>query len=141
MLFACSKKEEAKPGSSPEETARLRNRLNKIFYWQIADELKLSPQEEAQMVKVLEDFQVRKEKSLINRRGALDAIEAACEEGSTSASESKQLITDYRKSMKADVDVDMNQIEALEKIMGPQRLLRFLKSRSEMSDKIRQVIR
>ena len=136
LLFSCTKKttpitEEA------QDTEKIRERLNKIFYWQLSDELKLSSDDEKKMTKILESFRSRKEALILKRDALLMKIEAH-EAASHDEAQCELLIEEYKQVLGSLAKMDIGQLEELEALLGKAKLLTFLKTHRQMSDQLRK---
>jgi len=136
LLFSCTKK--TTPSTEEvQDSERLRERLNKIFYWQLSDELKLSSDDEKKMTKILESFRSRKETLILKRDTLLAKIEAH-EVGSHDETQCELLIEEYKQVLASLAKMDIGQLEELEALLGKAKLLTFLKTHRQMSDQLRR---
>ena len=131
-------KTQAAIAPSPQELKKLKARLNRILYWQIADELDLKAEEEKKMVRVLQDVQTRREKALREREGAFQAMRRFSRV--KNSDKSVQALRDHVKSFKELAQADSFEYEELKGILGEERLARFYVIRSEMGRKIKRSI-
>jgi len=126
----------------------LRDRLNKILYWQLADELKLTPQVEKEMILTLEDLQSRREKALAVRSQALSElkqVEAAQKSGTRKDADLSRDRAEGLKKLNGALQelglLDAQEFERLSKILGPETLSRFFVVREALAARVREAIR
>jgi hypothetical protein len=115
---------------SPNE---VRDRLNKIFYWQMADELKLSQEIEKSMTDFLESFQQKREEALLQRAEALKLLQK-------SPADANALLA-YRKSLDQISKLDLDEYEQLNRLLGAEKLGRFLVVREEILQRLNAAFR
>ena len=124
---------------SQKSADSVRSRLSQIFYWQIADDLKLSAQQEKDLVAFIEDIQSRREKVLKDRSQALADIKA---QGVTlSAAQSTKLLDRYRVSVEQLGKLDVEEFTKLNKLLGSEKFVRFLGVRETMADRINDAMK
>jgi len=115
-----------------------KDRLNKIFYWQLADELQLAPKTEKDMSKLLEDIQARKEKALTERDAAMEELRALGATPELAASKTK--LDRYQKALATLSKLDAEEYTKLNSLLGPQHLARFYVVREQVLDKLRAAL-
>ena len=103
------------------------------MYWQLADELKLSPKTEKEMVIIIEDIQARRESALKDRAMAFGEIKVT--PGSSAAHE--RLIKAYKELS----GLDLQEHQRLLKVLGLETLGRFYVIREKVAEKISHSIR
>lgn len=127
------------PSLETQDPKKLRERLNKLLYWQIADELKLSAQEEKSLIKILDDYQHAKE-DLLKKSDEIMAKVEALPVGSTEDAQSKVTSEDFEKTQKQLAELDVKQTSDLRALLGNQRFLSFLKIRKDLNAKLLKAI-
>jgi hypothetical protein len=118
----------------------LRERLNKIFYWQMADELRLTPQVEKEMIQTLEDLQGRREKALERRSLALAELKGLGQKKDAKVRREQSLVA-LSESLKELGRLDAEEFERLSKALGSEALARFYVVREELATRVRDAIR
>ncbi len=127
------------PSLETQDPKKLRERLNKLLYWQIADELKLSAQEEKSLIKILDDYQHAKEE-LLKKSDEIMAKVEALPIGSTEDAQSKITSEDFENTQKRLAELDVKQTSDLRQLLGNQRFLSFLKIRKDLNAKLLKAI-
>ena len=121
-------------GSDPKQ---FRARLNQIFYWQIADDLKLSTAVEKSMVATIEDIGARREKALSAREDALAALKAA---PSASKNELEKQLNVFQKACEDLAQLEVEEHKKLKATLGPENLAKFYLVRESVTNKIKDAI-
>jgi hypothetical protein len=124
------------PGQA-NDPKQFRARLNQIFYWQIADDLKLSTAVEKSMVATIEDIGARREKALSAREDALAALKEA--PGATKAELEKQLNV-FQKACEDLAQLEVEEHKKLKATLGPENLAKFYLVRESVTNKIKDAI-
>jgi hypothetical protein len=107
--------------AAPSEQ-QLRERLNQIFYWRLADELKLTPKEEKDLIQVIEDTQKKREIALAERDSALKTMHELKEGDVKNRDES---LSRYEKSLQKLSESDIDEHKKLRNLLGAGRLARY----------------
>jgi len=122
------------PISANPGDGRVRDRLNKILYWQISDELKLSPKQEKDLAILIEALQEKREAALKERDTAVEALRTL---GKTPEKVAAITALDrYQKSLTALSKLDGEENEKLKAILGPELLVRYYVIRDEVTRKV-----
>ena len=121
------------------QAENVRERLNKIFYWQLADDLKLSPQQEKAMIVIIEDIQKRRTETIAARDSALDALKKNSA-AKTPASSEKELAR-YRDSLSRLAGLDIEEYDRLQKLLGAETLARFYVVREDLLSRVRDSLK
>lgn len=125
--------------NSLEEAERVRGRLNQLFYWRLADELKLSPTQEKEMASLLNEVQKNREDAFRNREQILGTLK---EKGKTlSAPEAKAKMAEMDKIIKTMAEIDSREHQGLRKILGDELLAKFYVIREETIEKVRSALK
>jgi Spy/CpxP family protein refolding chaperone len=138
-LVACQKAtnpndELSSPSMETQDPQKLRERLNKLLYWQIADELKLTPNEEKSLVALLDRYQQAKEKELTTRDELLKKIEVEATVEAASVGPA------YEKNQKALSELETQHVADLRKLLGDKRFVSFLKIRKSLHEKLLKAV-
>ena len=123
----------AQEAHATTSSEQVKKRLNQILYWQLADELKLSPKIEKSMVVVIEDIQKKREEALLMRSSALAEIKTN--------PASKESLKKLHKALGQMATLDLEEYESLEKVLGTETLGRFYMVREKVAEKISHSIR
>jgi hypothetical protein len=136
-------------------SSKLEDRLNKILYWRISDELSLDPKTEKNLVKVLEENRLRREKALKKRVSSFSKMQE-CEASRKKKGHSKKdhlsehpqhkkdvetALEDYLESGKALLKVDVDEYEQVVSILGKDKTLRFFVIRKNMADELKNALK
>jgi hypothetical protein len=116
----------------------VRERLNRIFYWHLSDDLKLSPQQEKSMIQIIEDIQTRRQSALSDRDKALEALKKLGK--SPTASDSEKVLSRYRKTLEVVGALDVEEADRLKKLLGPATLVRFYVVREEVLGRVKEAL-
>jgi len=144
LLFAVCAAAAPDPALASEKN--FKDRLNRIFFWQLSDELKLSPDEEKQMSKILEENQFKREKSLTDREATMRSILAHHdklhkESKSAATAEDTALVAGYIKQLQALAAVDQEEVASLRKVLGDRQAVHFLAVREQILERVREVLK
>ncbi len=112
----------------------VQNRMSQIYYWHLAEELKISADQEKDMVRILEDSQKRRTELLGLRENHLKALKS--QKGGLT-----KVLTDYESVTHDLALVDREEFHALRKLFGDQTLARFLVERDQITERLRNSIR
>jgi hypothetical protein len=128
------------PVSAAEtDSAALRERLNKILYWSMSDELKLSPQQEKQMIGIIEGLQQKREVAYRDREEALNSLRKLGKEPTAKAVEAP--LARYQKSVEELARLDAEEYRQLMPLLGAQTLARFYIIRDDVAQKVRGALK
>jgi hypothetical protein len=125
---------------SESSRAEIKERLGKVFYWQIADELDLKPDVEKKLVSILEDFQKKREE-LLQKREELFKIYHKDFSKDSPAPMAEKFLKDYQDINKGLGASETEEFLMLKKVLTPQQLTRFLLVRDVFSRKVRESLR
>lgn len=118
---------------------KMRERLNKIFYWQMADELGLKPGPEKDMSFVLENIQKRREAALIERDAALAGLGALTKDVDVKSATAP--LERYQKALMDLSTLDEEEYRRLKIAIGIEKLARFYVVREAILDKLRGTLK
>ena len=121
---------------SPKE---IKDRLNKIFYWHLSDELKLSQKQEAQVVAVLESIQKKREEALALREDALSELRKLSKDAGLD--KTRPHLQKYLLSLETLAGLDGEEYKALKDAMGEEMLGRFYIIRDDVTTRVRKALR
>lgn len=110
-------------------------RLNKLYYWQIADELKLSPQQEKKLGECLDGFQAQREKALKDRDFILSSMKDLGDK--PQAAQAEAVLKNYEKTISWLSRLDAQEYAELKKILGADGLTRFYVVREKILERLR----
>jgi hypothetical protein len=118
---------------------QIRDRLNKIFYWQLADELKLSPAQEKAVVAALENAQNKRDAALAQREEALAALQKLPK--TASLEESRPHLDRYSSALASLAAVEAEEYAALKAAIGEELLGRFYVIREDVTSRVRKALK
>ena len=124
---------------SSMKSADVKDRLNRIFYWQIADELKLSPQSEKQLMAIVEELQAKRHRVLEKRQKCLDDLKAL--ESKKSGASAEALLKTYREALMELSSIDAEEFDRLKTLLGSEALARFYLVRESVAEKVREALK
>jgi hypothetical protein len=117
----------------------LRDRLNKIFYWHLSDELKLSQKQERDVVAALESLQLKREEALKTREDALGALRKLPKDAGIQ--KTRPYLDKYLQSLETLASLDREEYTALKNAMGEELLGRFYIIREDVTTRVRKALR
>jgi len=124
---------------SAADSAQLRERLNKLLYWALSDELKLSPQQEKQMIALVEGIQQKREVAFQQREGALAELRKLGKESPAKVVEGP--LQRFQKSSEDLVSLEAEEYRQLLPLLGPPTLARFYVVRDDLAHKVREALK
>jgi hypothetical protein len=119
-----------------EDPHQIHSRLTKIFYWQVADELKLNAKAEKEFVQILEDLQARRS-LLLESKNALFLQGRQNLLGAGSNKDSPKFLGEYEKIQKDLFALENDERIRLKKVLSPAEMARFYLVRDELAGRIR----
>lgn len=125
--------------AAPVRAENVRERLNKIFYWNLSDDLNLTPQQEKSMVVIIEDIQKRRQASLAARDESLEALKKI-KKGSGAPAAEKEL-TRYREAVAKLAGLDAEEYDRLKALFGAETLARYYVVREEVLGRVRDALK
>jgi predicted metal-binding transcription factor (methanogenesis marker protein 9) len=117
----------------------LKDRLNKIFYWHLSDELKLSQQQEKEAVAVLESLQLKREEALQMREEALAELRKLSKDAGLD--KTRPHLQKYLLSLETLAGLDREEYNSLKKALGEELLGRFYIIREDVTTRVRKALR
>jgi hypothetical protein len=117
----------------------LKDRLNKIFYWHLSDELKLSQQQEKESVAVLESVQLKREEALRMREAALTELRKLPKDAGLD--KTRPHLQKYLLSLETLAGLDREEYNSLKKVLGEELLGRFYIIRDDVTTRVRKALR
>jgi hypothetical protein len=121
------------------EARQLRERLNKIFYWHLADELELTPQQEKALMNVLEEVQAKRERLLTERDLSLSSLRGLGKKATQAAAEPHLL--KFRSVLESLTALEGEEYDRIKAILGVELLGRFYIIRDDVTSRIRDALR
>lgn len=115
--------------------AEKRNKVEEFFIWKMSDELKLTATEEQQFTALLKDL--NKKKQSLNQD-----LQTAIEQMSVDAPYKKkeQQLKKYRDLLKAYNHLSETEFDKLKPLLGPARMVRYLKEKQNLTNKIKALL-
>ncbi len=111
---------------------REKRRLEELFIWKMCEELKLPVEVESSFAQAIRALNQEKSKSLADIEAALIAIEQA-----KTVADSEKAVKRYEKAIRKFGDVPIREVSRLRRILGAERLSRYLVSKSQMAEKLK----
>lgn len=117
----------------------VKDRLNKIFYWHLSDELKLSAEQEKNLVDVLNRIQSTREKALAERSTALGALRSL--EKDAPLTKTKPHLDEFTRASKVLAELEQQEYNELKGVIGEELLGRFYIIREDVTSRVRQALK
>jgi hypothetical protein len=117
----------------------IKDRLNKIFYWHLSDELKLSTKQEQAVVAVLETIQKKREDALTMREDALAQLRKLPKDAGLD--KTRPHLQKYLLSLETLAGLDGEEYNALKGAIGEELLGRFYIIRDDVTSRVRKALR
>jgi|GEM_PF-1355668 len=121
---------------SPRE---IKDRLNKIFYWHLSDELKLSPKQESEVISTLESLQKKREEALKMRESALAELRKLSKDAGLE--KTRPHLQKYLLSLETLAGLDREEFNSLKLALGEELLGRFYIIRDDVTTRVRKALR
>ena len=120
-----------KPVSATEQVEKQKRRLEDLFIWKISDELKLTIQEEKNVAEL-----IRKTSELKNTNNARmnELIKKL------SVNQSKQSLNEYKKLMTEYHQINLNEVESIEKAIGYEKTIRYILVKNDLTQKVKSIL-
>ncbi len=117
----------------------VKERLNKILYWSVSDELKLTPAQEKKMVEIIEQVQARRETAYKEREAALAELRKLPK--AASADKAKTVLGRYQAALETLTKLESEEYTRLLEVFGVQTLARFYVIRDDVAQRVREALR
>ena len=127
------------PSIARADTAGMRDRLNKIFYWHLADELKLSPKQEKDVIAKLNDIQTKRANTQMSREAAIKALQSLKKDAPLSVT--KPYLDKYVQCSETLAGLDKEEYEGLKSVLGEELLARFYIIREDVTSRVRKALK
>jgi len=118
---------------------QIRERLNKILYWSVSDELKLNPKQERDMISILESVQARRDKAFREREASLSELRKMGKAPKDSAVD--PLLKRYQSSLEEIAKLEADEYRQLLALWGAPTLARFYIIRDDVAQKVRDALK
>ena len=132
VLSVFSAQQTAQAANEQNLVDREKRRLEELFIWKMSEELKLPVEVESSFAEAIRALNREKSKSLADIEAALLAIDQA-----KTKTESEKAVKRYEKAIRKFGDVPIREVSRLRKVLGSQRLSRYLVSKSQMAEKLK----
>jgi hypothetical protein len=116
---------------------QIRQRINKIFYWQISELLGLNHDREKRLVTVLSQYDDAKENILDERNGILNKMKV--HQGKDKAKINK-LLAAYRKNLNNEKKIESDKYVSLEKLFTKDQFAKFLVAERDIKNKLTKLL-
>lgn len=113
-----------------------RNKVEELFLWKIADELKLSVPEEKFLSEFLKSLTEKKNK--LNERTKENLKEIS--ESSGDRQKTEKLLLEHKKLIKSYNDLAFDEIDQIQKKLGSQKLARYLVLKNDLTNKLKTLL-
>ena len=132
VLIVLSAQHAVQAASEQSLVDREKRRLEELFIWKMSEELKLPVEVESSFAETIRSLNREKSKSLSDIESALVAIDQA-----KTKTESEKAVKRYEKAIRKFGDVPIREVSRLRKVLGSERLSRYLVSKSQMAEKLK----
>jgi hypothetical protein len=121
----------ASPGATPSP----HNRLEELFIWKTSEDLKLPPGDEQKFTDIIHQINLQ-------RRVANQRLEEALKvlANVKSKAETEKALIQYRVLVKDVQNIQVAEIDRLQKLLGPERMSRYLVLKSETTEKLKNLL-
>lgn len=119
----------ATAGTAPDKN---RNRIEELFLWRVSDSLGLSPSEEAAFKKIMSHVREERTKRSEQVEDVLKNLEKE-----TGAKGRDKLLIQYKNAVKHYNASHLEEIEQIEKLLGGERLARYLVLKDHLLNKLK----
>lgn len=119
----------ATAGASPDKN---RNRIEELFLWRVSDSLNLSATEEAEFKKIMNKVREDRTKRSAQVEEVLKNLEKE-----TDAKGRDKLLIQYKNAVKSYNASHLEEIEQIEKLLGSERLARYLVLKDHLLNKLK----
>ena len=115
--------------------AQTKNRLEDLFLWKMSDELKLAPADEKKFSDLVKELNQKKSK-------ATDLIDKTIDEMAATKDSKKhqELLLQLKKELKKYQQVSMDEIDQMQKILGPSKTVQYLVAKADLTVKIKSLV-
>lgn len=132
VLIVFSAQQTAQAANEQNLVDREKRRLEELFIWKMSEELKLPVEIESSFAEAIRTLNREKSKSLADIEAALVAIDQA-----KTKTESEKAVKRYERAIRKFGDVPIREVSRLRKVLGAERLSRYLVSKSQMAEKLK----
>jgi hypothetical protein len=119
----------------PKRDAKERSRLEDLFIWKTSEELKLPANQEQEFSDILHKLGERRRTASEKMDVAMKVMAAA-----KSKAESEKALTQYRLALKEFHAIQFSEIDELKKLLGVEKLSRYLVVKSELTDRLKTML-
>lgn len=120
-------------GESTEAEAASRARLEELFIWKAADELKLPLEQERRFSDAVRGANAK-------RRAAADRLDKSAKELGKAGAPADAALAEYRAALVEYARAPESEFDQLRKILGPAKLAQYLALKSGMSDRLKDLL-
>ena len=111
------------------------NRMEEILVWKLSEELKLNSRDEKKVSELIR--QLNEEKS--QRASEIEALQVKMSTD-LPPSEAKSLLRTYEKALKTYNQISVDEIQRVQKILDPQKSMRYFAVKGGLSQRIRAIL-
>jgi hypothetical protein len=111
-----------------------KNRLEELFIWKVSEELKLSVPEEKQFSDTVRELNLKRFNLNEEIQKHLLAMSSA------EPLKAKGNLVLYRQALKKYQDVNLEEIDRIQKILGPQKTNQYFALKNDLSQKLKNMI-
>lgn len=109
-----------------------RQRLDELFLWKLSESLNLKPEEEAQLKRVMKEIKDERAKRLAEIEDLLKRMQSEKDKAKRTG-----LLPEYRASLKRLNESHIEELDQLEKILGPDRMPEYVLAKEKLVDRIK----
>lgn len=122
-------------GESAPATSKEGSRLEELFIWKVSEELKLPPKQEQAFADTIRDLN---EKRRLANEGLSEAIRQLSR--ASSRAERRKALARHRAALRTYHDVQMEELDRLQRLLGDESLARYLVVKSDLSEKLKALL-
>lgn len=120
---------------SAQESSPKKSQIDDVFLWKVSDQLKLSLKKEKELSEILKNSNQAKASLNLKIQDTIDSLSKIKEE-----KKRKLLLSEYRRQLKAHSDLNLKELDQLQKVLGEKDLAQYLVLKQEFAEKIKNLL-
>lgn len=128
----CVTDAQAEPKSGSKSSG---SRLEELFVWKVSEGLELPAEQEVKFTETIRELNLQKKKAA----EALEESVSQLAKAKTKLEVDKALAA-HRKALKAHHDIQLAELDRLKSLFGSEKLARYLVMKSELSEKLKELL-
>lgn len=111
------------------------SRLEELFIWKISEELKLTPDDEPRFAKIIRSLNTQRRKATDDMEQAVQKLQSA-----KTKAETEKALALHRKALAAYQESQLDELDRLKKLMGPEKLARYLIVKNQINEQLKTLL-